>query len=295
MVVANHYHVKPLLPVVLRPLKAGEERGAPRTSREQSTGSKIQAHKLAMTMPHTIGTAVAQDLLEQSERDAGITAMDTVINAARAGNLSADNYFRLLARLWTLKRLMYYVYGGWAQGINLNEYPPCVAYLFGKQIYDESTHEMQYADEMLRRRWARTQRRLFEHPYTRFGTATRTGAYIFCLRALANYPQNIRIAALNLGPKIIELAWIDRVAGAVPDVAIGAIFSSQCAETRSHVLMGRFQVERFVQKEVDAELAKRLCRETRRDYLFYLEETARFVLGMAEEQAGEVTVAADID
>lgn len=238
---------------------------------------------------------MAQELLNQSERDAAVTAMDTVINAARAGNLSADHYFRLLARLWTLKRLMYYVYGGWAQGINLNEFPPSVAYLFGKQIYDESTHEMQYADEMLRRRWARTQRKLFEHPYAQFATATRTGAYIFCLRALANYPQNVRIAALNLGPKVIELAWIDRVARAVPDVAIGAIFSSQCGETRSHVLMGRFQVERFIQKEVDGELAKRLCAETRRDYLFYLEETARFVLKMAEEQAGEVTVAADID
>ena len=59
--------------------------------------------------------------------------------------------------------------------------------------------------------------------------------------------------------------------------------------------MGRFQVEQFIQKEVDAELARRLCVETRRDYLFFLEETARFVLGMEEEKAGEVTVQADID
>jgi hypothetical protein len=221
--------------------------------------------------------------------------MDTVIAAARTGELTADHYFRLLARLWTLKRLMYYVYGGWAQGINLNEYPPAVAYLFGKQIYDESTHEMQYADEMLRRRWARTQRKLFEHPYTQFGTATRIGAYVFCLRALANYPQNIRIAALNLGPKVLELAWMDRFARAVPRDTVGTIFSSQCAETRSHVLMGKFQVERFVVQDVDAELAKRLCAETRRDYLFYLEETARFALGMKEEQTGDVTVTADVD
>ena len=74
-----------------------------------------------------------------------------------------------------------------------------------------------------------------------------------------------------------------------------AIFQSQLAETRSHVLMGRFQVEQFITKEVDAELARRLCAETRRDYLFFLEETARFVFGMAEEKAGEVTVQADID
>ena len=59
--------------------------------------------------------------------------------------------------------------------------------------------------------------------------------------------------------------------------------------------MGRFQVEQFICKEVDIELARRLCAETKRDYLFFLEETARFVLGMAEEKAGEVTVQADID
>ena len=70
---------------------------------------------------------------------------------------------------------------------------------------------------------------------------------------------------------------------------------SQLAETRSHVLMGKFNVERFIQKDVDVELAKRLCAETRRDYLFFLEETARFALGLAEEKAGEVAVSGDID
>ena len=241
------------------------------------------------------GIALAEELRRQSEQDAAVTPMDAVVDIARKSQLSDDQSFRLLARLWTLKRLMYYVYGGWAQGINLNEYPPTVAYLFGKQIYDESTHEMQFADEILRRRWARTQKQLFAHPYAQFGTATRTGAYIFCLRALANYPQNIRIAALNLGPKVIELAWTERFAQGFPDEAIHTLFQSQLAETRSHTLMGRLQVERFVQKAVDVELAKRLCAETRRDYLFFLEETARFALGMEEEKAGEVMVAADID
>jgi hypothetical protein len=247
------------------------------------------------TSPANLGTTLAEELRDQSEQDAAVTPIDAVLDSARKDQLSDDQCFRLLGRLWTLKRLMYYVYGGWAQGINLNEYPPTVAYLFGKQIYDESTHEMQFADEILRRRWARTQKQLFAHPYARFGTATRTGAYIFCLRALANYPQNIRIAALNLGPKVIELAWTERFARGFPDEAIHALFQSQLAETRSHTLMGRLQVERFVQKEVDAELAKRLCAETRRDYLFFLEETARFALGMEEEKAGEVMVAADID
>jgi len=241
------------------------------------------------------GKPLAEELRKQSEGDASMTPMDAVLDQARAGKFTSDQCFRLLTRLWTLKRLMYYVYGAWAQGINLNEYPPAVAYLFGKQIYDESTHEMQFSDEILRRRWVRTQKQLFAHPYSRFVTASRTGAYIFCLRALANYPQNIRITALNLGPKAIELAWTERFANSFPDEAIHALFHSQLAETRSHVLMGRLQAERFFHKEVDAELAKRLCAETRRDYLFFLEEAARFVLGMEEEKPGEVALSADID
>jgi hypothetical protein len=241
------------------------------------------------------GAALALQLLKQSEQDAAITPMDAVVDAARAGKFTNDHCFRLLARLWSLKRMLYYVYGGWAQGINLNEYPPAVAYLFGKQTYDESSQEMQYCDEILRRRLVPTQRALFAHPYGQFGTATRTGAYVFCLRALANYPHNIRIAALNLGPKVIELAWTERFAESLPDQSMRAVFHSQLAETRSHVLMGQHQVEQYVHKAVDSELAKRLCTETKRDYLFFLEETARFVLGMAEEKAGEVTVQADID
>ena len=247
------------------------------------------------SMSETLGKNLAEQLLDQSEQAAAVTPMSAVLDAARAGEFSGDHCFRLLARLWTLKRMMYYVYGGWAQGINLNEYPPSVAYLFGKQIHDESTHEMQLCDEILRRRWLPTQRQLFEHPYGRFVTATRTAAYIFCLRALANYPQNVRIAALNLGPKVIELAWMGRFADSFPDPAMRAIFQSQLAETRSHVLMGKFHAERFMHKKVDAELARRLGAETRRDYLFFLEETARFVLSMEQERAGEVTVSADID
>lgn len=243
----------------------------------------------------TPGKTIADQLLKQSEQDGAVTPMDAVLDAARAGTFSDDRCFRLLARLWTLKRMMYYVYGGWAQGINLNEYPPAVAYLFGKQTYDESTQEMQFCDQILRRRWARTQKQLFAHPYALFGTATRAGAYIFCLRALANYPQNVRIAALNLGPKVIELGWTEKFAQLFPDESMHAIFQSQLAETRSHVLMGKFQTGRFIEKGVDAELAKRLCAETRRDYLFFLEETARFVLGMEEEKAGEVAVSGDID
>lgn len=49
--------------------------------------------------------------------------------------------------------------------------------------------------------------------------------------------------------------------------------------------MGKLQAKRFLQKTIDIELAKRLSAETRRDYLFFLEETARFVLGLEEKKA----------
>lgn len=241
------------------------------------------------------GAALAEELLKESEQEASVTPMDALSDRAQKEGLTEDHYFRLLGRLWAVKRMMYYVYGGWAMGINLNEYPPTVAYLFGKQIYDDSTHEMHYLDEILRRKWARTQKKAFEHPYCQFATATRAGSYVFCLRALANYAQNIRIAALNLGPKVMELAWMARLARSLPDEPVRAIFASQLAEGRSHILMGRLQVERFITKEVDARLARSLCAETRRDYLFLLEEIARFVLGMKEEDAGEIVVSADID
>ena len=66
------------------------------------------------------------------------------------------------------------------------------------------------------------------------------------------------------------------------------------AETRSHILMGQFHVERYVQQKVEIELAKKLCAETKRDYIFFLEEAARFALDIAEEEIGEVAVSADI-
>ena len=54
-----------------------------------------------------LGTALAEDLLAQGQQEAALTPMDSVLQAARAGRMSDDQWFRLLARLWTLKRMMY--------------------------------------------------------------------------------------------------------------------------------------------------------------------------------------------
>ena len=53
------------------------------------------------------GAALAEQLLRKSEQDAAVTPMDAVITAVRAGKFTNDYCFRLLARLWTLKRMLY--------------------------------------------------------------------------------------------------------------------------------------------------------------------------------------------
>lgn len=244
------------------------------------------------TVVETPGAALAVELRALAEEDGRRTPMDAVLDAAGRGELTDEQRFRLLGRLWTLKRAMYYVYGSWALGLNVNEFPPTVAYLFGKQIYDDSTHEMQYTDEILRRRWVPTQRDAFRHPYCAFTPATHLAYFIFTLRALTNYRQNIRIASLNLGAKVIELGWLERFGQAFPEAGLRAVFAGQVAETRSHVLMGRLIVERYVDSPVDAGLCRIDHGAIRQNYLFALDEIAAFTLGLGE-QAGEIVVPRD--
>ena len=61
-------------------------------------------------LPDHLGATLADELLKQSERDASVTPMDAVLDAAQSGTFTDDHGFRFLARLWTLKRMMYYVY-----------------------------------------------------------------------------------------------------------------------------------------------------------------------------------------
>ena len=60
------------------------------------------------------GVSIAEQLLKQTPADATATPMDAVLEAARASHFNDDRCFRLPAHLWTLKRMMYYVMGGWA-------------------------------------------------------------------------------------------------------------------------------------------------------------------------------------
>jgi hypothetical protein len=225
------------------------------------------------------GRDLARELIDKSRAESRSTPVEAVIAAVRQGGIDDDKAHRLIGRLWTLERMFYYIYGGWGQGLEMNDFPPSVKYLFSKQIVDESTHEMLYLDAQLKKGFVATQKDAFRHPYGNFSVDSGLAYYVFSLRNLATYPHSIRIAALNLGPKILELGWMKGLAEAIADPDLKGVFESQSVENRSHINMGRRIVEEFVAKPVDAELCRWACAVAKRDYGRFLGELSAFVLG----------------
>src|ERR1700756_2464876 len=225
------------------------------------------------------GRGLARELIGKSETESRATSVEAVIAAVRDGGFDSDMANRLVGRLWALERMFYYIYGGWGQGLEMNDFPPSVKYLFSKQIVDESTHEMLYMDALLRQGCVTVQKEAFRHPYGQFAVDSALAYYVFSLRNLATYPHPIRIAALNLGPKIIELGWMEGLAGSLADPQLKGVFESQFVENRSHINMGRRIVEEFVARPVEAELCRWACAVAKRDYGRFLGELSAFALG----------------
>jgi len=230
-------------------------------------------------MPELPGKDLARELIEKSCSESRATPVEDVIHAIRRDGLDDEAAHRLIGRLWTLERMFYYIYGGWGQGLEINDFPPSIKYLFSKQIVDESTHEMIYLDTLLRKGFAATQKDAFRHPSGRFVLDSALAYYVFSLRNLATYPHPIRIAALNLGPKVLELAWMEGLTETIADPDLKGVFESQFVENRSHINMGRRIVEEFVTKPVEAELCRWACAVAKRDYGRFLGELSAFVLG----------------
>lgn len=239
------------------------------------------------------GKELAQELLQHSREESRHTPMEAVIEAAKQGQFAEEEGFRLVGRLWTLERLFYYIYGGWGQGLEVNDFPPAVKYLFARQILDESTQEMLYLDTLLRKRWVNTQREAFRHPHGQFVTDSALAYYAFSLRNLATYPHTVRIAALNLGAKVVELGWMEKLAAVLPDKELQGVLTSQFVENRSHINMGRRIIEEFVSKPFEADLCRWACRVARRDYNMFLHELSDLVLSretVVEAQAAPLRV-----
>ena len=230
-------------------------------------------------MPELPGKELARELIDKSRSQSRATPVEEVIEATRRGGLDSDAAHRLIGRLWTMERLFYYIYGGWGQGLEINDFPPSVKYLFSKQIVDESTHEMLYLDALLHKGYVATQKDAFRHPYGRFVLDSSLAYYVFSLRNLATYPHPIRIAALNLGPKVLELGWMEGLAASLADPQLKGVFDSQFVENRSHINMGRRIVEEFIEKPVEADLCRWACAIAKRDYSRFLGELCAFVLG----------------
>lgn len=224
------------------------------------------------------GKELAAELLRQSREESRTTPMEDVIAVVRQGNFSDERAFRLLARLWTLERLFYYIYGDWGKSLILNDLPPSPKYLFAKQVLDESTHEMLYMDEMLRRGWIKSVKEIFEHPYGRFFMDSGMATYAFSLINLATYPHYVRLAALNLGAKVLEQGWMEGLVEVLPDEALKAVFVSQFVENRSHITMGRRVIEELVSEPFAAALCRWANSVIKRDYRRCLEEMADFIL-----------------
>jgi len=225
------------------------------------------------------GKQLAQELTQKSREESRRTPMEALIAAAREGKFREEEGFRLIGRLWTSERLFYYIYGGWGQGLEIGDFPPSVKYLFARQIMDESTQEMVYLDTLLRKGWVKTQQEAFRHPYGKFVIDSALAYYAFSLRNLATYPHPVRIAALNLGAKVVELGWMEGLTEALPDGDLRAVFTSQFVENRGHINMGRRIVEECVGKPFEAELCRWACGIARRDYGMFLQELSDVVLG----------------
>src|SRR5881392_4210714 len=83
------------------------------------------------------GKALAEELAAASRDESRTTPIEDVIAAARSPGLDDDAVHRLVSRLWVLERMFYYVYGGWGQGLEINDFPASIKYLMGAGARDQ--------------------------------------------------------------------------------------------------------------------------------------------------------------
>ena len=185
---------------------------------------------------------------------------------------------RLIGRLWTLERMFYYIYGGWGQGLEMNDFPPSVKYLFSKQIVDELTHEMLYLDALIKRGPSPPKNRRSSN-HTAASRWIRRWL-ITSFRCAISRPIRIRSASrrsISAQRSSNSRGW--RSFRQQPPIPTSRPCSTaRRSKTAATSIWAAASSRSSSAKPVEAELCRWACAVARRDYFRFLHELGDFVL-----------------
>jgi hypothetical protein len=189
------------------------------------------------------GKRFAEKILETSEACGRRMAQDPVVLAASRNELDGEQWFKLLARFWGIKRFCYFIYASWGKtniwGLN-GEYLEADHFV-AKQLYDESMQEATLAELMVAKGWVESEEALYAHPFARL--TDHAARYIFWLRGLSKFSCPTRFAGASLSSKVLEHFWMAEMAKAARDPDIPKVFCVYRSE--AHVQMGKVILAKY--------------------------------------------------
>lgn len=200
-----------------------------------------------MTMPPGIefrGKQYVDKILEKSEACGRRMAQDPIVVAASRNELVDEQWFKLLARFWGMRRFCYFIYASWGK---TNIWGPNGEYLeadhfIAKQLYDESRQEAALAELITKRGWVGSEETLYAHPFAQ--VTDNAARYIFWLRGLSKFSCPTRFAGASLSSKVLEHSWMMEMAKAAGDPSVREAFCVYRSE--AHVQMGRVILAKYV-------------------------------------------------
>ena len=186
-------------------------------------------------------------------RSAKRMVQDPIVLAASRNEMADEQWFKLLARFWGIRRFCYFIYASWGKtnvwGYH-GEYLEADHFI-AKQLYDESRQEAALAELITKKGWVKSEEALYSHP---FAQVTDSAArYIFWLRGLSKFSVPTRFAGASLSSKVLEHFWMTEMAKAAHDPGVAAVFSTYRGD--AHVQMGKV----ILSKYVDDSLMEREC------------------------------------
>jgi hypothetical protein len=221
------------------------------------------------------GKRFAEKILEKSDACGRRMAQDPVVLATSRNELGDEQWFKLLARFWGIRRFCYFIYASWGKtniwGLN-GEYLEADHFV-AKQLYDESRQEAALAELIVAKGWVESEEALYAHPFARL--TDHAARYIFWLRGLSKLSCPTRFAGASLSSKVLEHFWMAEMAKATCDSSIRKVFCVYRSEAHFH--MGKVIVAKYAQ----GSLMERECAWAANCaldlYLNTLAELAKFV------------------